>query len=67
VANGVLYAGSYDFNLYALNAMTGAELWSFPTGNQVFTSPVVANGMVYFGSGLDNIYAFSLPAGGKKK
>ena len=30
VANGVVYAGSDDNNLYALNASSGALLWTFP-------------------------------------
>jgi outer membrane protein assembly factor BamB len=29
VANGVVYVGSVDHNVYALNASTGALLWSF--------------------------------------
>lgn len=29
VANELVYVGSEDFNVYALNATTGAELWSF--------------------------------------
>ena len=32
VANGVVYVGSEDDNLYALNAATGKKLWSFTTG-----------------------------------
>ena len=30
VANGVVYVGSFDGNVYALNASTGALLWSYP-------------------------------------
>ena len=32
VADGVVYAGANDGNLYALDAVTGAILWSGPTG-----------------------------------
>jgi outer membrane protein assembly factor BamB len=35
VANGVVHEGSDDDNVYALNAKTGAKLWSFATGNHV--------------------------------
>jgi hypothetical protein len=45
VANGVVYICSNDGNLYALNAITGAKLWSFAGGSQ--SSPAVANGVVY--------------------
>jgi glucose dehydrogenase len=50
VVNNVVYAGSYDGNMYAWNATTGAELWSFFTaaGSWIFSSPAVANGVVYF-------------------
>lgn len=46
VANGVVYIGSYDGNVYALNAVTGAKLWSHHTRSLVASSPVVANGVV---------------------
>ena len=35
VANGVVYVGSYDKNVYALDASTGAKLWSYTTGGYV--------------------------------
>ena len=50
VANGVVYVGSDDWNVYALNAKTGAKLWSYTTGGVVGSSPAVANGVVYIGS-----------------
>jgi outer membrane protein assembly factor BamB len=61
VVNWVVYIGSYDFNVYALDAMTGAKLWSYPTGSYVESSPAVANGVVYFGSEDFNVYAYHLP------
>ena len=50
VVNGVIYFGSHDNNVYALNASTGALLWSFTTGGPVDSSPAVVNGVVYVGS-----------------
>ena len=50
VANGVVYVGSDDNNVYALNATTGAKLWSYTTGGDVVSSPAVVNGVVYVGS-----------------
>jgi outer membrane protein assembly factor BamB len=50
VANGVVYIGSHDDNVYALNASTGAKLWSYTTGLFVDASPAVANGVVYIAS-----------------
>src|SRR5665647_2209115 len=38
VANGVVYIGSDDHNVYALNAASGAKLWNFTTGGSVVSS-----------------------------
>jgi outer membrane protein assembly factor BamB len=57
VANGVVYFGSDDANVYALNASTGVKLWRRKIDPD--SSPAVANGVVYLGSA-DNLYAFSL-------
>jgi outer membrane protein assembly factor BamB len=65
VANGVVYVSSWVNNLYALNASTGAKLWSFATGAQVFSSPAVVNGAVYFGSDDHNVYALNASTGAK--
>src|SRR5438105_3675813 len=57
VANGVVYIGSGDHKVYALNATTGAKLWSYTTGGEGGSSPAVVNGVVYIGSGGGNVYA----------
>src|SRR5207244_10623492 len=45
VADGVVYIGSRDSKLYAFKAMTGALLWSAPTGGEIqVSSPAVASG-----------------------
>ena len=63
VANGVVYIGSDDDNVYALNASTGALLWQYTTGNSVSSSPAVADGVVYVGSNDDNMYALNASTG----
>ncbi len=66
VANGVAYIGSSNGIVYALNASTGAKLWSFATGNESqLDSPAVANGVVYIGSLDDNVYALNASTGAK--
>ena len=50
INNGVLYVGSTDGNIYALNATNGAKIWNYTTSGQVFPSPAVVNGVVYDGS-----------------
>jgi outer membrane protein assembly factor BamB len=63
VANGIVYAGSGDSYLYALDAVTGALKWRYLTGSAVFSSPNVVNGIVYFGSYDDKVYALNATTG----
>ena len=55
VANGVLYAGSYSGQMYALNTITGDILWGFASGGSVVDGPSIVDGTVYWGSGYRNI------------
>ncbi len=57
VADGVLYAGSNDHFLHALDVETGAERWKFATGGRVTGSPAVDGATVYFLSVDGNAYA----------
>jgi outer membrane protein assembly factor BamB len=57
----VVFVGSYDGKLYALNATSGAYLWSYLTGDMVVSSPAVAEGNVYVGSYDHVVYAFGSP------
>ena len=50
ISQGVLYIGSYDNNLYALNAADGNFQWKYPTEGGVVSRPLVADGNVFFGS-----------------
>jgi outer membrane protein assembly factor BamB len=64
VANGVVYVGSNDGNIYALNAVSGEKQWNYTIsdpGYAVESSPAVAHGLVYIGSGARNVYAFGNP------
>ena len=58
--NSIVYVGSDDGNLYALDASTGAKVWNFTAGGLLksVTSPAVANGIVYTGGGITdyNLY-----------
>ncbi len=63
VVNGVVYIGSDDKNLYAVDAVTGKEQWRFSTGGGVWSSPAVVNGVVYIGSDDKNLYAVDAVTG----
>jgi len=63
VANGVVYVGSMAGfpgattgrpTMFALDAATGAQLWSFASGGSVNASPAIVDGTLYWGSGFSN-------------
>lgn len=67
---GVVYACSQDAagHTYAMDAATGAILWSFASGGSCNAGAAIVNGTAYWGSGCasfggtgsDKLYAFSL-------
>ena len=57
--------GAMTGNYYALNATTGAKLWSYTTGGYVGSSPAVVNSVVYVGSYDRNVYALNATTGAK--
>ena len=65
VLNGVLYVGSNDGNLYALDATTGNLKWNFTIGGKISSSPAICDGTVYLQSNLQdkNIYAIDSDTG----
>jgi eukaryotic-like serine/threonine-protein kinase len=67
VANDVLYVGSQDHNLYALNSVTGKELWSFTAHRRILTSsPAVAGSLVYVTDEDQYLYAVNATSGIKQ-
>ena len=70
VADGVVYIGSENDNLYAFKAKgcgasTCQPLWTDVTGGGVSQSPAVANGIVYVGADDGKLYAFNANGCGK--
>jgi eukaryotic-like serine/threonine-protein kinase len=63
ISQGVLYIGSYDNNLYALNAADGKFLWKYPTEGGVVSRPLVADGNVYFGSEDKRLHVVGIRSG----
>src|SRR5215469_1200339 len=66
VANGVVYFGSGDGNVYALDATSGALKWTFATGNVVHASPALADVTLFIGSWDTNLYAIDAASGKEK-
>src|SRR5262245_13079308 len=59
VADGLVYIGSADGRLYAVETKSGREAWHFDTKGIVRATPTVSNGRVYFGSRDHYIYALN--------
>ena len=63
VVAGKVYVGSYDHNIYCLDAYTGAEIWKFTTNYMVLSSPTVIGGYVYTGADDGNVYCLNATSG----
>ena len=65
VAGGRVYVGSWDCNVYCLDADTGSKIWNYTTGAIVDSSPAVVDGRVYVGSYDYNVYCLDTDTGSK--
>lgn len=61
--DGILYAGSYDNNLYALDAANGQFLWKYPTDGAIVGKPTYYEGNLYFGSRDNRLHVISARTG----
>ncbi|OFX90130.1 MAG: hypothetical protein A2W99_17570 [Bacteroidetes bacterium GWF2_33_16] len=66
VLNNVLYIGSNDSYLYAINTEDGSLKWKFKTGRRIKSTPCVVNETVYFGSSDSSFYAVDASTGVEK-
>ena len=62
VVDGIVYFGSALGSVFAIDAATGAQLWSAPiSSDNAASSPAVANGVVYING--DSLFAFDARSG----
>jgi outer membrane protein assembly factor BamB/tRNA A-37 threonylcarbamoyl transferase component Bud32 len=67
LVNGdVVYVGSYDNNLWALNVRDGSLLWKFATDGGIGSSPIYNGGVVYIGSTDERLHAIDARTGVRK-
>jgi len=59
VVGDMVFVGSSNGNVYALNASSGSEIWSHATNGEVRSSPSISGGMVYVGSMDNKVYALN--------
>jgi len=61
--DGVIYFGSDDGNVYAVDAADGRQLWKRRTGGPIAATPALAGDLVYVGSYDGNFYALEAKSG----
>lgn len=66
VRDGLVYVGSYDTNLYALDAMSGEFRWKRATLGGVSSSPTTWSDLVLVGSEDGQVYALDARKGNVK-
>ena len=62
-SDGVIYFGSDDNSVYAVDAVTGREHWKFATRGPVPCTPAISGGLVYFESYDGHFYAVEAQSG----
>jgi outer membrane protein assembly factor BamB len=62
-ANGVIYIGAYDNNLYAVNAADGKLLWKYATDGGLPGWPTVHQDQVFIGSEDRRVHVISAKTG----
>jgi outer membrane protein assembly factor BamB len=64
--NGMVFFGSGDSNVYALNAASGTLRWKFKTADVVHASLAIADGILFIGSWDSYFYALEARSGKEK-
>lgn len=63
VSGDLVFVGSTDHHLYAIDRATGAQLWRFATQGAVSSSPAVHDGLVIVSSADGKVYAVDAASG----
>jgi len=62
VADGKVFIGTYSGRLHAVDAETGADLWTFQADGPILHSPAFEGGMIHFGAASPSRSLFCLRA-----
>jgi len=63
IDDGLVFVGSSDANVYAVNLRTGQQVWAFKTNDAVEASPCAVGGMIFVGSSDNFLYAIDAKTG----
>ena len=66
VGYGLVYIGSTDGKIYALNAANGDSVWAFDGGDDIEAPPMLFDSTVYIGTLSGDMYALHAETGVKK-
>lgn len=66
VYDNMVYVGSSDGYLYALDAWNGNLQWKFKTGDLIESSPAIVNGRVYTGGDDGYVYCLNAKTGARQ-
>jgi outer membrane protein assembly factor BamB/HEAT repeat protein len=66
VVSGIVYVGSRDGDLHAIDARRGDGLWRLTTRDRIEGTPAVSGGRVFIGSGDGNLYSVNAQNGSRK-
>ncbi len=62
-ARGIVYFGSYDHHLYAVNADSGKLVWKYQTDGGIVSRPAVMDDSVFIGSEDNRLHVVSAKSG----
>ena len=63
IADGRVFFGSQDKNVYCIDAQNGSFIWKFPTSSRIQSSLALSNGKVYVGPDDGNVYCLNANEG----
>ena len=63
IVDGLVYFGSWDGKVYALNAKNGRLVWTYQTDDRITSSPAYAGRTIYVGVDSGRVYALRARTG----
>jgi outer membrane protein assembly factor BamB len=59
IQNGIVYAGTRDGRVVAINSSSQSELWDYTVNSAIYTTPIVDGDLVYVGTYSGQVLALS--------
>jgi outer membrane protein assembly factor BamB len=66
IVNNIVYIGSSDKHIYAIDIKTGKQVWSRLLDNEIEASPTVIENMVFIGTIAGTVYALDSGTGAER-